>query len=212
MATTHDVRIWKLEKYEGKQKTTYRVRWVVDGDRFGESFETLALADSFRSKLLTAAREGEAFDTESGLPVSMLRATEVKSWFTFACEYADMKWPESSPKYRASLAESLMTITVPMLKGKPPCDPKTLRKALKIAFNLNTRNAPQTDESDGLSRSPRRRAAMSASWRMRTRCALFYAPWISSWTERRQRPIPCGSAALPSETPLSTQCRPNRSF
>ncbi|MFC3449832.1 tyrosine-type recombinase/integrase [Amycolatopsis speibonae] len=146
MATTHDVRIWTLYKYEGKRKTTHRARWVVGGEKFGESFDTFALADSFRSKLLTAAREGEAFDTESGLPVSMLRATEVKSWFAFACEYADMKWPESSPKYRASLAESLMTITVPMLKGKPPCDPKTLRKALKTAFNVNTRNAPQTDE------------------------------------------------------------------
>jgi hypothetical protein len=54
----------------GKRKTTYRVVWVVSGQRFGESFDTAALADSFRARLVSAARDGEAFDTETGLPVS----------------------------------------------------------------------------------------------------------------------------------------------
>jgi hypothetical protein len=147
MPTSHKVRIWSTERYEGKRKTTYRVRWVVAGRKFGESFETSALADSFRSRLVSAARDGEAFDTDCGLPVSTLRASARMTWFEFACSYADMKWPDSSPKYRQSLAESLMTITVPMLTPKEPAlDSKLLRKALKIAFNTKEREQKQPAE------------------------------------------------------------------
>ncbi|MGA6163507.1 tyrosine-type recombinase/integrase [Amycolatopsis magusensis] len=146
MDTSYDVRIWKIEKYAGKRKTTYRVRWLVSGKKFGESFETYALADSFRSRLVTASRDGLAFDIVSGLPVSMIRTTETMTWFDFACKYADMKWPDSSPKYRKSLAESLMTITVPMLKGKVPVEPQTLRTALKIAFNTKARDNEHPSE------------------------------------------------------------------
>lgn len=147
MPTSHDVRIWAIEPIARKRGTTYRVRWVVAGERFGETFGTFALADSHRSKLVTASREGEAFDVETGLPASMRRdEVEVKSWFEFACEYADMKWDDSSPKYRKSLAESLMTITVPMLRSTYSGEPVVLRTALKIAFNKNARDRDQTPE------------------------------------------------------------------
>jgi integrase len=141
METTHKVRLWGIKTYKGKKKTTYRVRWVVGGAPFGESFDTWPLADSFRSQLVTAARNGEAFDVASGLPMSLVRKQRQMSWFKFACEYADMKWPDSSPKYRKSLAESLMCITIPMLStSKPLPEAKLLRKALKTAFSLRARD------------------------------------------------------------------------
>ncbi|HJQ48281.1 MAG TPA: integrase [Amycolatopsis sp.] len=141
MVTSHKVRIWSTETYAGKRKTTYRVRWLVAGHKFGESFDTSGLADSYRSRLVSAAREGEAFDTEQGLPVSMIRESARMTWFEFSCSYADMKWPDSSPKYRKSLAESLMTITIPLLNLKEPSlDPQLLRKALKLAYNTKERD------------------------------------------------------------------------
>jgi integrase len=147
MKTSHKVKIWAIRVHKGKNKATYRVRWIVSGNHFGESFDTTALADSFRSSLISAARNGEAFSTESGLPVSAIRKTEVMTWFEFACAYADMKWPDSSPKYRSSLAESLVTITIPMLNDKKSLpEPKLLRKALKKAFNTKIRESGYTPQ------------------------------------------------------------------
>ncbi|PXY32105.1 tyrosine-type recombinase/integrase [Prauserella muralis] len=147
MAKTHDVRIWQVKEYVGKRKTTYRVRWIVNGIEFGETFDTSALADSFRSGLVTASRNGEAFDTETGLPVSVARERNKMCWYDFAIAYADMKWPDAAPKYRRSLAESLMSITVPMLKpDRPLPEPKILRKALKTAFSKRAREANEDPE------------------------------------------------------------------
>lgn len=139
METTYKVRIWGITTIKGKRKTTYRVRWRVGTEIFAESFDSSALVESFRAKLLSAARNGEAFETNQGLPVSMIREQEVMKWFVFACKYMDMKWPDSSPKYRQSLAQSLTRITTAMLvdvRGLP--EGKELRRALMAAFK--TRN------------------------------------------------------------------------
>ena len=63
--TSFDVRFWKIETRKGR-RTPYRVRWVVAGQQFSDSFLTMALAESYRAKLITAARNGEGFDTETG--------------------------------------------------------------------------------------------------------------------------------------------------
>jgi hypothetical protein len=67
---------------------------VVAGNQCQLPFTQDRLAESFRSELVTAARKGEAFDIETGLPVSQLRARRSNvSFFTLACQYADLKWP-----------------------------------------------------------------------------------------------------------------------
>lgn len=48
----------------------FEVRWTVNGREKSESFLTKGLAESRRAKLMTAAREGEPFDTRMGLPAS----------------------------------------------------------------------------------------------------------------------------------------------
>jgi hypothetical protein len=92
MALSYDVRIWNIRQHVGKKKTTYSLRWIVAGKTRCESFATKALADSFRAKLVTAMKSGEAFDTETGLPVSWARADKtVPTWYEHAISFVDMK-------------------------------------------------------------------------------------------------------------------------
>jgi hypothetical protein len=56
MDTSFDVRIWTTEVYKGSRTTTYTVRWKVGQRARKETFKTAALADAFRSALVTAAR------------------------------------------------------------------------------------------------------------------------------------------------------------
>lgn len=58
MDTTYDVKFWKTSVYEGRKKTTYTVRWELEGKEWRKPFGTVALADSFRAGLVSAARKG----------------------------------------------------------------------------------------------------------------------------------------------------------
>jgi hypothetical protein len=103
-------------------------------------FKTYALADSFRSELLIAAKKGEPFDTTTGQPLSALKADHTTDWFAFAREYAAIKWPDASPEHRRGIAEALTNITAALLAtGRNKPDDRVLRRACKRAFNLNTR-------------------------------------------------------------------------
>ncbi|QUQ71177.1 hypothetical protein [Kutzneria sp. CA-103260] len=113
------------------------------GNQFKEPFKTSALAESFRSDLVSAARKGEAFDVVSGLPVSMQRANNTMSWYEFACAFVDMKWPRVAATTRRTHAEAL-TVVAPFMfittKGKP--DDKVIRSALcRWGFNTNKRDS-----------------------------------------------------------------------
>lgn len=144
MNTTYDVRIWKTKVYEGKRGNTYYVRWTVAGKEWKEPFKTTALAESFRSDLVVAARKGEAFDVESGRPVSMQRSTREMSWYEFACAFVDMKWPRVAATTRRTHAEAMTALTPLMFssrRGKP--DDKLIRAALcRWAFNTAKRDDP----------------------------------------------------------------------
>jgi integrase len=148
METTYDVKIWAIEKRKWKSTTTYRVNWRVDKQPlFRHTFETYALADSFRSKLVSAARDGVAFDIRTGLPVTMLRTTNMMTWYEFARNYVDTKWRDASPGHRRSIAQSLTPITVAMTttkRGIP--EQKVLNRAIQVAFNPRTRNNIHPDE------------------------------------------------------------------
>ncbi len=148
MDATYDVSVWSISVYEGTRGRTYKVRWKVGGHRFKESFKTRALADSFRSDLVTATRKGEPFDLASGRPVSALRTNNETDWFTFATDYAEIKWPEASPEHRRGIAEALTNITMALLstdRNKPVA--KALRGACKVTFSLNLRSAATDDDT-----------------------------------------------------------------
>lgn len=107
--TSYDVKVWKIEIYRGARATSYRVRWTVAGHRHGESFLTMPLADAYRSDLVRAARQGEAFVIETGRPVSMDRAERKVNWVVFARQYVAMKWPALAPNSRRNTARALTT-------------------------------------------------------------------------------------------------------
>lgn len=131
MELSYDVKLHAIEVMKGKRKTSYRVRWVVAGERKGDTFGTVKHANSFLATLTTAAMEGIPFDIKSGLPAPLARKLYSRSWFELACDYVDTKWPHISPTHRRGIAETLTQATFPLLtseRGRPADD--QIRKAL----------------------------------------------------------------------------------
>ncbi|MGH3322231.1 MAG: tyrosine-type recombinase/integrase [Streptosporangiaceae bacterium] len=145
---TYDVRLWKTEVYKGSRVTTYKVRWTVSGKPWKESFRRRAQADSFRAELLAAARRGEAFSLTTGRPVSWKRSENTLSWYAFAVDYVDAKWPYASANHRRGIAEALTDATEVLLAADPigmPLD--LLRTALRTwAFSARIRDGGQPPE------------------------------------------------------------------
>lgn len=155
--STYDVRVWAIQEHKGKDRktgkpqSTYRVRWVVAGEVCGDRFQTKALAESFRAKLLTAQREGVAFDEVSGLPEPMARELNSRSWYDHAVAFVDMKWPRAAAKHRMSIAEALSNVTIVLLKTERGAPPESeIRRALYAwSFNKARRDAgPPPDDLD----------------------------------------------------------------
>lgn len=146
--TTYDVRIWKItSRKNAKGKvTSYAVRWAVADQPFYESFKNRALADSFRSDLMSAARRGEAFVASTGMPASMARSTLEMTWFDFAKEYCAMKWPNASASHRRGIVQSLTTITAALLDGTPTTSRKALYAALSHELNPMRTDSPTESE------------------------------------------------------------------
>ena len=149
MAKTYDVRVWKIELYKGKKATTYTVKWVVDGQRFRSCpYTSYAAADAFRAELLTAVRRGEPFDTESGQPLSWARRDAARNWYEFTCEFVDKKWAHSSAHHRRNTAETLMLVTLSLLKSTPQ-HAKAARTALRnYGFNTTDRMTAPADVAE----------------------------------------------------------------
>ncbi|HVV10560.1 tyrosine-type recombinase/integrase [Amycolatopsis sp.] len=155
MDNTFEVRIWDLRERITKSakggrsaKKSYNVRWRVGRKSWSRTYPTKGLAESFRSQLLSALRNGEAFRQSDGLPVSMGREVREEDWFLFAQSYVDLKWTRAAAKSRSGNADALATATLAMLatdRGKP-CD-KVLRKALTgWAFNKSRRDSAKPAE------------------------------------------------------------------
>jgi integrase len=143
--TTYDVRLWAVRKVtsrggsstrsgtaKGRPAVRYEVRWVVEKKTRSKTFTTRALAESHRSDLMSALNRGEPFDVDTGLPLSMLPDERDTTWWEWAIEYTDLKWPTLAPTSRRSIAEALTTATMALLgteKAGPPA--KKLRSAMK---------------------------------------------------------------------------------
>ncbi len=148
MPNSYNVRIFKLETYEGKKRNTYYVRWRVAKQRHAEPFVNDTQADSFRSELMHAAKQGELFDVESGLPVKSLKAKKgYVGSYKFFTDYVDMRWPKVSASQRKNTAHALMTVMVSLLKDEPHSfKPVNVRTALREwAFNAERRGSAPPD-------------------------------------------------------------------
>lgn len=125
------VRIWEprvkspeRKLKNGKKKpATYQVRWTVAGSECGRTMASKALADAFHSKLMVAARQGELFDTETGLPDSLLEEMgeaeskpQVPNCLELATDYIDMKWKGLSAKSRETTIYGLASVVAALVK------------------------------------------------------------------------------------------------
>lgn len=146
--SSYDVKVYKIDerkstKKVGKSTSSYRVRWQVAGVRFADTFRTKALAESFHAKLITAQREGIAFDERCGLPEPMARKLNSRTWYEHAVAFTDLKWPRASAHHRKGIAETLTGVTMSLLStGHGMPTESTLRKALRTyVFNSPRRKA-----------------------------------------------------------------------
>jgi integrase len=127
---TFNVRIYKLRSRPGRFRP-FGVRWRVGGTDHSESYQFEAQADGRRAELMAALRQGEQFDTTTGLPAAELRARNQITWFQHAMDYAQMKWPRASAKHRASIADALTTVTMALTRpASSRHAPPSLRTAL----------------------------------------------------------------------------------
>jgi hypothetical protein len=146
---SYDVKFWAVRPGKAKTKRTWEVRWKVGHSPQSRTIGNKAQADNFLSELRQAARKGEAFDTETGLPESMTTtASKERSWLAFCLAYVDMKWPSAASKSRDAMTDALATI-IPAATGEPApdgIDPGTLREALRhfaLAPASRTRDRPR---------------------------------------------------------------------
>ncbi|WP_433146985.1 tyrosine-type recombinase/integrase [Actinomadura nitritigenes] len=115
---TFKVRIHETEVRVGARVTSYVVRWLVGPKRWKETFRNTTQAQSFRSSLITAAKNGEAFSLRTGRPVSWQREENAISWYAFSLDYTAAKWPYASPNHRRGIAEALTDATEALLKSQ----------------------------------------------------------------------------------------------
>ena len=137
MNKSYEVRFWNVTVKKGRRRP-YVLRWVVGGKVHPRTFAMRELADSFKADLIQAARRGEAFDIDTGLPESMMRAALSVTWYQHARDYVKDRWGKVSAKQRISIAETLTAVTVALTEGQRGApDQATLWKALRRwAFNM----------------------------------------------------------------------------
>lgn len=119
---------------------------------FSKTYATKALAEGRRTELLAAQRRGEAFDRESGVPESELRAQRASvTWYENAVKFMDTVWAGLEPGSRRKLAEALATVTLVMVEpGIDPVDHAfCFRWLVSWAFNSRERLAglPRDEEA-----------------------------------------------------------------
>ncbi|MGW3364063.1 tyrosine-type recombinase/integrase [Streptosporangium canum] len=96
------------------------------------TFKTKGLAESFLSSLRQAAKNGEAFDLESGLPSSMVKAKDARTWYAFAVAYVHAWWPHAAAKTREGMTDALANVTPVLMRDLPGCpDENVMRRALR---------------------------------------------------------------------------------
>ncbi|MCO6010552.1 tyrosine-type recombinase/integrase [Actinoallomurus purpureus] len=126
-----DVKFWDVRRNKSSKTASYEIRWVVAGKQRSRTRRTKALAESFLSDLRQAAKAGEAFDVETGLPESMLPKESAVTWYDLVRSYIKAKWSPAAGETRKSTLDALATVTPALVtdkKGAP--DAKLLRRAL----------------------------------------------------------------------------------
>ncbi|MEU7857886.1 site-specific integrase [Nonomuraea sp. NPDC049141] len=146
MSKSYKVKFWKIRRNASSKKPSYVVRWTVDGKPFSNTLGGSELAENFLSDLRQAAKNGEWFDTDMGLPQSMLKAKNSRTWMAFARAYMKARWPHLAPGTRQNVAEALVAVTLVLTtdrKGRPGT--AVLRRGLFKHVFLPEERQPELD-------------------------------------------------------------------
>lgn len=116
---------------------------MAENREFGTPFKIRAQAESFRAELIAAQRRGEAFDLNTGRPISHTGPADDMGWYDSTRAYVDMKWPTSAATARQTIAEALIRVAPVFLptgrSGAPSA--KEIRSALRqYGYNHAARN------------------------------------------------------------------------
>lgn len=130
MNTTFNVRFGQIQKKPGRRRP-YGVRWVTDKKEHSSWFANKTPAEFRRTELMRAAREGQEFDIDSGLPLSELKRQNSALLLEVSKSYLDMKWPRVAATSRAGIVDGLASACAAFVKpdrGQPEL--RVLRRAL----------------------------------------------------------------------------------
>lgn len=126
MNTSYKVKFWEIRPNKAGPRSSkpgkvisYTARWTVGGREKSRTFERSSQAKSFLSDLRQSAKNGEAFDTDTGLPLSMLKAATARTWLEFARAYVNARWPHAAAKSREGLTDTMTAVTLVFLKDMP---------------------------------------------------------------------------------------------
>ncbi|MCW2877441.1 MAG: hypothetical protein JWQ95_1541 [Sphaerisporangium sp.] len=139
MNASYNVKFWEIRMNKasqgpGKPKrvVSHTVRWTVGTREKSSTFRTKGLAESYLSDLRQAAKRGEAFDMDTGLPESMIKAKNARTWYAFAVAYVEARWPHSAAKTREGMTDALSNVTPVLTTDRPGRpDGENLRRALR---------------------------------------------------------------------------------
>lgn len=139
---SYDVKFWTPYRNKSSKTPSYVARWRVAGHRKTKNFRTKTLADNFLSDLRQAAKRGESFDVDTGLPPSMLQETSQDdekrvTWYELARAYVGAKWGPAAAETRKSTLDALATVTPALVTDTEDApDARLLRRAL-LRYGLN---------------------------------------------------------------------------
>jgi integrase len=159
---TTSVQIWGIRPNTSRKKPSYEIRWKTGRKPHSTTRQTKALAEAFQSDLRQAAKRGEEFDVESGLPDSMVKPGQLpeaasepaRTALSVAQAYVTMRWPRAAPKTRDGITDALATV-LPVLTKDHPDRPRKeqLRTALRQYLLLPADKRPDpTSEITGTAR------------------------------------------------------------
>lgn len=126
-----------------KDKRRYRVKWRVDGRDRTRAYRIRAEADRYRAVLLSAVRDGEGFDPETGEPASWRPADDGPTWWSWSREWLVLKWTQWSGHSRRSAVETLTLLAPELVRPDAP-EPPT-----DVASWLRTTGYQPTATPDG---------------------------------------------------------------
>jgi integrase len=125
--TSYDVKFWEVRRNQSSKKPSFVARWTVGGREKSKTFRTKELANSHLRDLRLAAKNGEAFDMATGLPVSMLEAGAKAgpTVLAFAQKFIAQRWKSSAARTRETDVYALLALVPALvndLPGRPDAD------------------------------------------------------------------------------------------